>query len=179
MQAHLTKPLVFADLARALQRWLPTRITESVRHNPEEAETPDLRTAALETVPMESAVEPGYSNRSLPETAPAASPDVRSPELIQRWLVRREEAIVAVQEALDSGALGTDSDRAEDRERLASMVHKLAGTAAMFGEAALGDQAAALERALRMDLDEQAQRELASDLLKLAREQAEAVEGAI
>ena len=29
MQAHLAKPVVFAQLARALQRWLPTRIVEA------------------------------------------------------------------------------------------------------------------------------------------------------
>jgi HPt (histidine-containing phosphotransfer) domain-containing protein len=48
------------------------------------------------------------------------------------------------------------------------MVHKLAGTAAIFGEPDLGDQAAALERALRMELSGDVQEALAFELLSVA-----------
>jgi HPt (histidine-containing phosphotransfer) domain-containing protein len=51
---------------------------------------------------------------------------------------------------------------------LARLVHKLAGTAAIFGEAELGDQAAALERAIRQNLSAHLRRALARDLLELA-----------
>ena len=117
MQAHLAKPVVFAQLARALQRWLPTRIVEA-----EQPETPQLaRASAL----------------------------AGSPRLVARWQARRVEAVDAVLAALEAGWLAADRPPPEAAaQALARLLHKVAGTAAMFGEAALGEAAAALERAL-------------------------------
>jgi PAS domain S-box-containing protein len=131
MQAHLAKPVVFAQLARALQRWLPTRIVEA-----------EQAAVGAVAAPLQHA-DP---------TARAASL-ARSPRLVARWQARRLEAIAAVKAALADGSLalagarggkGAESDAAE----LPRLLHKLAGTAAMFGEPALGMAAAALERAL-------------------------------
>lgn len=135
MQSHLAKPLVFAELVAALQRWLPTRIVEEEPVEEDTAEAP-----------------------------PAAEPSTRhSPELLRRWTERRAEAIMAVSEALRSGRLtGCDGDE------LARLVHKLAGTAGMFGEEELGQRAAAFERALRSEVDHEVREELARDLLEAA-----------
>jgi len=59
-------------------------------------------------------------------------------------------------------------------EWLAVLLHKLAGTAAMFGEAALGDSAAALERALAMEQNAETCIALARELLTLADRPADA-----
>jgi len=137
MQGHLAKPLVFADLARTLQRWLPTRIVEK---------------------------EPASARSSEPQTH---SPD--SASKVQRlWESRRFEALCAVRHALDTGSLERACPVTETGEELARLVHKLAGTAAIFGEAELGDQAAALERAIRQNLSAHLRRALARDLLELA-----------
>jgi len=113
MQAHLAKPVVFARLARALQRWLPTRIVED--------ETPAARAAEI----------------------------TRSPQLVARWESRRLETIAAVGQALAEGWLeDAEPADAERRTVLAQLLHKLAGTAAMFDEPELGEAASALERAL-------------------------------
>lgn len=131
MQAHLAKPVVFAQLARALQRWLPTRIVED--------EAPAAR----------------------------ASEVVRSPRLVARWEARRRETIAAVREGLAEGWLAqAEADDAERRATLARLLHKLAGTAALFDEPALGDAAGALERALTSGTPESAP--LAESLLAVA-----------
>ncbi|MDP4605141.1 MAG: response regulator, partial [Erythrobacter sp.] len=129
MQAHLAKPVVFAQLARALQRWLPTRI-----------------------------VEASYGRDGKPLNR--ASALARSPRLVKRWHTRRREAVEAVRAALDDGALHT--------EPLAQVIHKLAGTAGMFGEPVLGECAAALERALERGDPPEHCRVLARQLLALA-----------
>jgi PAS domain S-box-containing protein len=128
MQAHLAKPVVFTQLARTLQRWLPTRIVE--------AEHPG---AALPAAAR------------LADPAARASALARSPRLVARWLERRREAVAAVRAALAAGWLDQPSGPppAEPAAELARMLHKLAGTAAMFGEPGLGTAAAELERALR------------------------------
>jgi PAS domain S-box-containing protein len=143
MQGHLAKPVVFAQLARALQRWLPTRIIE--------------------------AAKPGDARSS------RASTLAGSPRLVARWQERRAEAVAAVRAALsDDGVLGRAADSstaqaaATARDHLARLAHKLAGTAAMFGEAELGACAAALEQALTRDDDLAASRKLANKLLALA-----------
>jgi HPt (histidine-containing phosphotransfer) domain-containing protein len=54
-----------------------------------------------------------------------------------------------VQAALADGWLNAPAPLPDDRrETLAHLLHKLAGTAAMFGEAELGEAASVLERAL-------------------------------
>jgi len=141
MQGHLAKPIVFAQLARALQRWLPTRIVEADR--------------------------PGAPLAGLPfPKKERVSALARSPRLVARWQERRREAIVAVETALADGTLAT-SDEANDaaRAEIARLMHKLAGTAAMFGEPALGTAAAELERGLMSKADAAAWTELATRLL--------------
>jgi PAS domain S-box-containing protein len=116
MQAHLAKPIALAQLARALQRWLPTRI-----------------------------VETDTERRSSPLSAMTLSP-----ALVARWRSRRHEALEAVRGALADGLLddpATD-DGAPRWQELAQLVHKLAGSAGMFGEPELGEAASALDRAL-------------------------------
>ena len=128
MQAHLAKPLVFEELARALARWMPVRIVD-------EGATP-------------------------PRPSPPSS---RSPEILKRWNERREEAICAV-----AAALSVDGLEGGPAEDLARTVHKLAGTAAMFGEVVLGEKAAALEQALRSGTAPAIRRQLAEELLQAA-----------
>ena len=53
-------------------------------------------------------------------------------------------------------------------EDLTRLVHKLAGTAAIFDEPELGDQAVALEHALRMPLVGEVRAALALELLSVA-----------
>ncbi len=154
MQAHLAKPLEFAALARVLQRWLPTRIVM-------DETTGGKVDGEHDAAPLK------YS----PEEQLLA----RSPSLVRRWNERRREAIEAVNEALECGTLGVDEASATDREQLAQLVHKIAGTAAMFGEAELGDQAAAFERALRRGHSSDVQQALAYELLALAGDAEEAM----
>lgn len=124
MQGHLAKPVVFTQLARALQRWLPTRIVEADQHGaPPHAERPDpaVRASAL----------------------------ARSPQLVSRWQARRNEALTAVRAALGAGWLASrDALPGAEADVLGRLLHKLAGTAALFGEAALGEAARVLEQAL-------------------------------
>jgi len=141
MQGHLAKPVDFAKLARALQRWLPTRIVESEQ-------------------PGASAPAP------LAARAAQTSALVRSPRLVARWHARRQEALAAVAAGLEDGSLTHDGSRGDAASgTLARLLHKLAGTAAMFGEPALGIAAAALERALVTGQDAKVCNALAASLL--------------
>ncbi|AUX68820.1 hypothetical protein CHX26_04220 [Porphyrobacter sp. HT-58-2] len=148
MQAHLAKPVVFAQLARALQRWLPTRIVEADQAG---------------TVPPS-------------QSASRASALARSPQLMTRWQARRQEVIEAVEEALrEGGVLATGAAKAASspeadaaRDRLIRLAHKVAGTAAMFDEPELGSAAASLERALVRRQGINTCRKLAGQLLALA-----------
>ncbi|MBA4082365.1 MAG: hypothetical protein C0496_14020 [Erythrobacter sp.] len=136
MQGHLAKPVVFAQLARALQRWLPTRIVEA-----EPAGTgAGGRGGGAAATPARIA-----------DTAARATALARSPQLVARWQARRLEAVAAVAAGLADGSLaqaGEPGSAGTEAGDLARLLHKLAGTAAMFGEPALGVAAAALERAL-------------------------------
>lgn len=117
MQGHLAKPVVFAKLARTLQRWLPTRIVE------DEAQVDELGARASQLA--------------------------RSPRLVARWEARRRETLDAVDKALAEGWVdNAEAADAEQRTNLARLLHKLAGTAALFDESELGEVAGALERAL-------------------------------
>jgi CheY-like chemotaxis protein len=93
----------------------------------------------------------------LPDTSSA------KPSLEQRWRQRRGEAIDAVSEALRKGEFD-----GEPAEELARVMHKLAGTAGMFGEDRLGAKAGALERSLKASTDVDTRIKLAADLLKVA-----------
>ena len=81
--------------------------------------------------------------------APAATPPRRagfrpSAAIAERYAEQRAATLAAVDALIRGGALtGADLDA------LAARLHKLAGTAAMFGEAALGDRARELELGLR------------------------------
>lgn len=86
-----------------------------------------------------------------------------SPQMIELWNSRRAEAIGAVTIAVQQDKL--EGVRVED---LARTVHKLAGTAGMFGEKELGEKAAALERALRSGVEAEVRRKLAEELLAAA-----------
>lgn len=86
-----------------------------------------------------------------------------SHQMIELWNSRRAEAIGAVTIAVQEDKL--EGVRIED---LARTVHKLAGTAGMFGEEELGEKAAALERALRSGVEAEVRRKLAEELLAAA-----------
>jgi len=199
MQAHLAKPLVFADLARTLQRWLPTRIVE---HN-EDRENTMVKASGEDPEPLLEADEeddteskmdaeivdisrdrssrpPKIGQIALPETQCENERSSRlsqfhSPSLIGRWTKRRSEAVEAVRGALEDGSLSDEKCSPERCDKVAELVHKLAGTAAIFGEAELGDQAAALEHALRMSLPGDVREALAFELLSVADDPADAV----
>ncbi|MDJ0643874.1 MAG: ATP-binding protein [Erythrobacter sp.] len=156
MQAHLAKPLDFAALAKMLQRWLPTRIVNNDDAGPHTGDPSGYRQAETCDVPIGSFAP--HSETGL----------VRSPELVGRWHERRREAIEAVRSALGSAIFGTEKAALAQRDELAQLVHKVAGTAAMFGEPELGDRAAAFERALRLGLSREVQEALACELLELA-----------
>ncbi|WBY17357.1 ATP-binding protein [Erythrobacteraceae bacterium WH01K] len=93
--------------------------------------------------------------------APRPSPVAESAR--ERWLERRREAVEAVRALVAQ-------DRMDDRARedLARIVHKLAGTAGMFGEDELGQHAGALERALKSGEPVAASRQIARQLLQAA-----------
>jgi len=135
MQAHLAKPIALAELVRALQRWLPTRIVEA---------------------PSDEAI-----------LAQRATAEI-SPRLVARWESRRHEAVEAVRAALRDGTLAAAHLQAAAAQAVAALLHKLAGTAGMFGEAELGESAAALERALAMEQGGETCVTLARELLALA-----------
>ncbi|WP_197489886.1 PAS domain-containing sensor histidine kinase [Erythrobacter neustonensis] len=151
MQAHLAKPIDFARLVRVLQRWLPTRIVED-----------EASGGALSPPPR----------AALPAAARATAL-AASPQLIARWQARRAETVAAVETALAGGLLGAarmdGRDGEPPQDSLAFMLHKLAGTAAMFAEPALGSAAAALGHALVQGEDAARCTALARALLDQAR----------
>ena len=97
------------------------------------------------------------------EAVAGSSKPRHSPEMLERWNARRSEAIEAVTLALQEDEL-----EGKPVENLARTVHKLAGTAGMFGEEALGEKAAALERALRAGVEKDVRKRLAQELLEAA-----------
>jgi HPt (histidine-containing phosphotransfer) domain-containing protein len=136
MQAHLAKPINFSHLAQTLQRWLPTRIVEA---------------------PMDRDVISEEGTTTGPTSAPNATPEPRSSRdgddsLHARWLRRRENAVEAVRQGLAEGLICNTNKRRSrdraDREELLRLIHKLAGTAASFGEPELGEHASNLEGAM-------------------------------
>ena len=78
-----------------------------------------------------------------------------------------------MRKALEKGLIGTrHSHRTDDhaeRERLIRRIHKLAGSAASFGEAELGEAAIALEQALTSEAAPEQCETLARALLDQAR----------
>ncbi len=120
----------------------------------------DLAAALARWLPMRiiADAKDGGGRIRRPQSKPQAAK-----ALDERWRQRRSEAIEAVSAAVRSRAMeGTGV------EELARTVHKLAGTAGMFGEEELGAKAAALERALRSGVSAQVRLELAEELLEAA-----------
>ena len=155
MQGHLAKPLEFAALARALGRWLPTRIVEA----PMDRDVP----ATCEDPQDDEGVQ-AYASRS-------------RDQLRSAWLKRRRETVEAVREGLANGLISYVKKRRaqdrHDRETLVRQIHMLAGTAASFGEAKLGEQAAKLERAMAEKDTGDLCEDVAFELLALADEPVE------
>lgn len=85
-----------------------------------------------------------------------------SPELLERWNSRRGEAIAQVRNALEHNSFGGD-----DATQLARTMHKLAGTAGMFGDNELGEKARNFERALRSGIGGAVCVKLAEELLEM------------
>ncbi|MFN4020731.1 MAG: ATP-binding protein [Erythrobacter sp.] len=112
------------------------------------------------------------SGRPSGGTGTAMAGGIISPRLVARWEARRHEAVEAVRSALCDGTLTAPLRTNRATAKLVRLLHKLAGTAAMFDEAALGKSAAALERSLRLGgaaADADATRvALARELLALA-----------
>lgn len=87
----------------------------------------------------------------------------RSPALIERWKERRSEAVAMLAMAVRDGEI-----EGEQLDRLAGVIHQIAGTAALFGETPLGLFAAELERALRLDVPAGERLHLARKMLAAA-----------
>ncbi|MEO1729362.1 MAG: ATP-binding protein [Pseudomonadota bacterium] len=198
MQGHLAKPVVLADLVAMLQRWLPTRIVEtpmdrdvSLGADPAKSEDADpalepgddmeaYAEASAETsedgqredgqiIPLDAASPPPSTDQPSKNHRP-----LHKASLQERWLVRRFEAVEAVRTALADGLICNDGKRRavdrEEREALIGIVHKLAGSAASFGERALGEMAAQLEHAMRTKAPCEQCEALAFELLAMADE---------
>ena len=123
MDDHLTKPLDPEQLEEVLERYLG-----DAPALPKIDQT--LAPSAIPQDPVAIADQPGT----------AASPPG---SLKQRYAVRRNATINMIDAIIDIGQF-TDVEIGE----LAAMAHTLAGTAGMFGEAALGDAAATLDDGL-------------------------------
>ena len=199
MQAHLAKPVDFDELVAALDRWLPVRIIDAPMDRdiladsgdeidglspvpsitPEDAPSPRARSNAL-SQGSQSQGGPTWSQHNDLPPAASHSPDTvpaeakPSGELRKRWLDRRTATLRAVREAIASEVLGNRAESEEMRDQLARLLHKLAGTAAIFDEPELGDHAAALERAIRLNLGYTVQEALAYELIAHANAQEQA-----
>jgi CheY-like chemotaxis protein len=87
-----------------------------------------------------------------------------SPALLSKYGMRKAELQAFASHICDAGDYGDDSI-----EKLRSLLHKLAGSAGMFQEAELGEQAAELEDALEATSSDERQRLVREVLfLKLA-----------
>jgi two-component system, sensor histidine kinase len=148
MQAHLAKPVMMTDLARTLQRWLPTRIIEasSSKHQ--------IKTEA----------EPSASPRSPPTSNGTAKAGITAKTWAQ-WIDHRCTTIAAIAETLELGRIRSDASNEPHTHKLVLLMHNLAGTAAAFGEVDLGNRAAALEQALRGGAHQEVCEKLARELL--------------
>ena len=87
----------------------------------------------------------------------------RSPALIERWTMRRREALEMLALAVRDGDL--EGAQLDD---LARAIHRIAGTAGLFGEATFGIRAAHLEHALRRDTPAEERLRLAQEMLAAA-----------
>ncbi|MGB7370403.1 ATP-binding protein [Erythrobacter sp.] len=167
MQAHLPKPLVFSDLARTLQRWLPTKIVETEAAkatstgDPVRVPNPPVPDKRADTVLGKD------------DEGAVPSPEGRGENLAralqERWTARRAEALAKVREILEDGTLeGCESEGCDRCDEIARFAHKLAGTAASFGEPELGRQATVVEKAFRDRAAAHVREKAAFNLLTIA-----------
>ena len=126
MQAHLSKPIMLADLAQALAEHLPS-------------DCGDMANTA----------------RDLLRQPAGVSPVVHS--LDHRYRRRKQALITRVEAAL------ADSADATDWAEIRSALHKLAGVAANFGDAPLGEVSRQLEQRLRHQAAAKEQQRLLAD----------------
>lgn len=150
MQAHLAKPVMMADLARALQRWLPTTIIEA--------------SSGAQRIKRSAAPPEGTPHR--PGAVGLGGIRIAAGTWAQ-WAEHRALTMTAVAESLDRGEIRRKTAASPHDRRLMLMIHNLAGTAAAFGEMELGKRAAALEKALRKGASREECEMLARDLLAL------------
>ena len=124
----------------------------------------DLAAALARWLPMHIVADNENENTRIRRPDPSgAIPPPKSADIDERWKQRRSEALEAVGAAVRAQAM-----EGAGIEDLARMVHKLAGTAGMFGEEELGSRAAALERALRSSVAVDVRLKLAEELLEAA-----------
>ncbi|WP_162789478.1 MASE1 domain-containing protein [Altererythrobacter sp. ZODW24] len=83
--------------------------------------------------------------------------------LQRKWRERRGEALESVAQLVSKAPLED-----EQLEEIARVMHKLAGTAGMFGETELGEMAGALERAIKASVPDEVRLRLAEELLAAA-----------
>ena len=125
MQAHVAKPVMKDDLMDALRRWCkPTGISHAL----------DRRAGRGDRSQRQGEGQRADLRRS--KTGASA-------DLHERYRQRKTDALKRVDALVRKGAF-TDAEIADVIDDL----HKLAGTAGMFGDAELGEQASALERNL-------------------------------
>lgn len=143
MQAHLAKPVMMADLARMLQRWLPTRIVDShPRDTTADTDQPDTVLPSAKRI---------------------------SARTWKQWLESRSSTLTAITRALDEGGFdNAPSAPGLPGRELMLLVHNLAGSAAAFGEVELGERASALEQELRKGASVEACEALARAVLAAA-----------
>lgn len=137
------------DIAAALDAGMQAHLAKPLVFN-------DLAKTLARWMPVRIVDEKAVASAHSGEINPSAS-------MRERWFERKGEALEAIGNALRD-------DRLEGVviEDLARTVHKLAGTAGLFGEVELGEKAAAFERALRASVEIDVRRKLAQELLDLA-----------
>ena len=95
--------------------------------------------------------ELGRALRTWTNVQPAAAKDPAvSASVRERYRQRKYDTLQALDDLMRRGHFSN-----EDLSTVAGLLHKLAGTAAMFGEARLGDQARELEEGIRRWTDEE------------------------
>jgi PAS domain S-box-containing protein len=147
MNEHLTKPLDPGALESVLGRYLASTMAAV----PVPATAPQAAGSRPVPVTVIAASEIGVADN---HTAPGATIAVQNagerpgkpaaaPSLKERYAARRAQTLATLEALIRNGCF-TESEIVE----VAAMAHNLAGTAGMFGEAELGDAAAALDAGL-------------------------------
>ena len=132
MQDHLSKPISRHALARTLGIWVRPDARQCLS-------APEIN--ILPDAPRKPDMTGGTQNEVIGRITSDVSSTFQTIE--QRYRERRREALEQLGTFIRRG-LYSDQDARE----MMSTLHKLAGTAGMFGEAELGEKAARLERQL-------------------------------